>query len=137
MPSRLQGTIVRVFKLTARKYNRLFTVYTWPYIFLSLVGAILIDRVVGLRTGFFVVTVIAIFGKAIFTLGAFVDSFYVLIVRRLIMGCGIGSLKSCSNVFLYLWFKNKELAFAMSLVFCTCTILSVVQSLQLKEFQLE
>ena len=30
--------------------------------------------------------------------------------------------------FLYLWFKNKELAFAMSLVFCTCTILSVVCS---------
>ena len=122
MPSGLQGTIVRVFKLTAREYNLLFSAYTWPNLFLSLVGAILIDRVIGLRTGFFVVTVIAIFGKAIFTLGAFVDSFYVLIVGRFIMGCGIGSLKSCTTVFLYLWFKNKELAFAISLVFCTCRL---------------
>ena len=122
MPSGLQGTIVRVFKLTAREYNLLFSAYTWPDVFLSLVGAILIDRVVGIRTGFFVVTVIAIFGKAIFTLGAFVDSFYVLIVGRFIMGCGIGSLKSCSNVFLCLWFKNKEVAFAMSLTFCTCRL---------------
>ena len=122
MPSGLQGTIVKVFKLTARKYNLLFTAYTWPDVFLSLVGAILIDRVIGLRTGFFVVTVTAILGKAIFTLGAFMDSFYVLVVGRFIMGCGIGSLMSCLNVFLYLWFKNKEVVFAMSVVLCTCRL---------------
>ena len=122
MPSGLQGTIVRVFKISAREYNLLFSAYTWPDVFLSLVGAILIDRVIGLRTGFFVVTVTAILGKAIFTLGVFVDSFYVLVVGRFIMGCGIGSLKSCLNVFLYLWFKNKEVVFAMSVAFCTCRL---------------
>ena len=119
MPSGLQGTIMRAFKLNSRQYNLLFSAYTWPDVFLSLVGSILIDRVVGLRTGFFVVTVIAILGKAIFTLGAFVDNFYVLLAGRCIMGCGAGSLKNVANVFLCLWFKNKEVTFAMSLTFST------------------
>ena len=115
IPSGLQGTIIRVFKITAKEYNLLFSAYTWPDIVMSIVGGIVIDRVIGVRAGYLIATVVAIVGKATVTMGAFVDSFYVIVAGRFIMGCGVGSMKSVGAVFLSLWFKDKEIAFAMSI----------------------
>ena len=115
LPSGLQGTIIKVFKLSAKEYNLLFSAFTWPDIALSIVGGILIDRVVGLRAGFLIVTVIAILGQGLMTVGAFMNSFYLIVAGRFVLGCGIGTLKSVGNVLLALWFKNKEVIFAMSL----------------------
>ena len=77
MPSGIQYTIIKVFKLSAKEYNLHFSVYAWPGIALSIVaiGGILIDRVVGLRAGFLIVTVITILGQGLMTVGAFMNSF--------------------------------------------------------------
>ena len=122
IPSGLQGTMIRVFKLSAKEYNLLFSAYTWPDIALSIVGGILIDRVVGLRAGFLIVTVIAILGQGLMTVGAFVNNYYVIVAGRFVMGCGIGSLKSVGNVLLAVWFKKKEVTFAMSLTNGSCRL---------------
>ena len=122
IPSGLQGTIIKVFKLSAKEYNLLFSAFTWPDIALSIVGGILIDRVVGLRAGFLIVTVIAILGQGLMTVGAFVNSFYVILAGRFLMGCGMGTLKSIVSVLSALWFKNKEVIFAMALANGACRL---------------
>ena len=112
-----KGTIIRVFKVTAKEYNLLFSAYTWPDIVMSIVGGIVIDRVIGLRAGYLIVTVVAIVGKATVTMGAFVNSFYVIVAGRFIMGCGIGNLKSVGSAFLSQWFRDEKIAFAMAAMF--------------------
>ena len=122
MPSGLQGTIIKTFKISAKEYNILFSAYTWPDIFFSILGGILIDRFIGLRAGYIILTVVVIIGQGILTTGAFLDSYFIMVAGRFIFGVAIGSLKSISNVLLTLWFKNKEVTFAMSLTFCTCRV---------------
>ena len=122
IPSGLQGAIVRVFGINAKEYSLLFSIYSWPDIFLSLISGILIDRVVGLRVGFIAVTIITLIGEMVFTAGAFFNSFFTIVVGRFIMGCGSGSLKNLCTVFLVRWFKGKEVTFGVSLTFCSCRL---------------
>lgn len=120
MPSGLQGTIIKAFRLSSKQYNLFFSAYTWSDVVMSVAGSILIDKVVGLRVGYLTVTVIALLGQGVLTAGVFMGSFPVLVAGRCLFGCGMGTLKSIGNVVLASWFKDKEVTFAMSFTFCSC-----------------
>ena len=124
MPSGLQNTLVNVFKIDAKQYNILFSSLTWADVILSVIGGLLIDKVIGIRRGALLFSVIAVLGKLVFIAGAiYGDSYgYVFLVTgRFLFGLGVGPLNNVLNVFLALWFKGK-VTLAMSMTFCTCRI---------------
>ena len=93
-------------------------------VILSIFGGLLIDRAVRVRTRFITVMVLSLLGEAIFTIGTYMKSFSMTIVAGwfVLAGCELGSLKSAISVFETLWFKDKELIFAMSLNFCSTRV---------------
>ena len=118
LPSGLQITIMEVMNINAKQYNLLFSVYTWPDLILSVFGGILIDRVIGLRAGILLLSLLTLIGQTIFTVGMFINSFPIALAGRIVLGCGIGQLKTVIFVFIALWFKGKELSFISALGTC-------------------
>ena len=45
------------------QYNLLYSLYSWPNVFLSLVGGVLIDRFFGVRVGSIVFSCLVTFGQ--------------------------------------------------------------------------
>ena len=118
MPSGLQGTIIRVFEITATEFNLLFSALIWGDIILSLVGGVLIDRVIGLRAGYMIFVVVTITGQAIATMGAFMNSFYVIVAGRFILGCGVSTVINTAFAFMASWFTDNERTFASAVISC-------------------
>ena len=115
LPSGLQLDIINVMNINAKQYNLLFSVFTWPDLVLSVFGGILIDRVIGMRIGILLLVLFALSGQTIFALGMFLNNFTVALLGRIVLGCGIGLLKSLIFVFVAIWFKGKELSFITGL----------------------
>lgn len=122
VPSGLQSTVITTFKISSKQYNMLFSSYTWPEIIMSTVGGVLTDRVIGTRAGYLLFVFITVLGQGLFAAGAFLNVFEVVVAGRFIFGCGVGTMKSLGNVYVARWFKNKEIVFAMSILFCSCRL---------------
>ena len=118
LPTGLQKTLLNVIDIDAKQYNLLFSISTWPDVVLSVFGGLLVDRVIGIRVGVLLVAAIGVVGEAIFTIGGFFNSYAVILVGRVVFGCGIGFFKNILFVFMALWFKGKEINLVSSLSTC-------------------
>ena len=112
----IENTIIQVMRIDATQYNLLFSAFTWPNIILCLIGGIVIDRFLGLSRGFILVTLLSLLGEIIFVVGAFVDSFLIMLIGRFILGSGAKLLLVVIHAYEAIWFLGKEISFAMSLV---------------------
>ena len=115
LPSGLQKIILNVLDIDAKQYNLLFSISTWPDVVLSVFGGLLVDRVIGIRVGVLLVAVVGVVGKAIFTIGGFFSSYVVILLGRVVFGCGIWLFKNMLFVIIALWFKGKEINLMASL----------------------
>ena len=118
----MENTIIQVMRIDATQYNLLFSAFTWPNIILCLIGGIVIDRFLGLSRGFILLTLLSLLGEIIFVVGAFVDSFFVMLIGRFILGSGIELLLNVIHAYQAIWFLGKEISFAMSLGTSTCRL---------------
>ena len=118
----IENTIIQVMRIDATQYNLLFSAFTWPNIILCLIGGIVIDRFLGLSRGFILVTLLSLLGEIIVVVGAFVDSFLVMLIGRFILGSGIELLLNVIHAYQAIWFLGKEISFAMSLGTSTCRL---------------
>lgn len=114
-PGGIEDTIIKVMQVDTTQYSLLFSVASWPSVILCLIGGPLTDRVLGRRTSIALYTVIITIGQLIWALGAFVSTYWIMLIGRFLIGVGImiltAVLKSCT----VLWFKDKGLAaFALS-----------------------
>ena len=69
----------------------LYSVYNIPNFVMPLFGGLILDKI-GIRIGLLTFGFVIIFGQAIFTLGAYQNSFAWLLVGRVINGLGGESL---------------------------------------------
>ena len=65
----------------------LYSVYNIPNFVMPLFGGLILDKI-GIRIGMLIFTTVIVFGQAIFTLGAYQNSFAWLLVGRVILGMG-------------------------------------------------
>ena len=122
----IENTIIQIMRIDATQYNLLFSAYTWPNIILCLIGGIVIDRFVGLSQGFILLTLLSLLGEIIFVVGAFVDSFFVMLTGRFILGSGAKLLLVVIHAYQATWFLGKEISFAMSLGISTCRLAGAI-----------
>ena len=113
-PGGLEDTIIKVMGIDTTQYNLLFLVTTWPNVFVSIIGGIIADRILGPRSTYFIMILLIALGQFIWSLGSFVDYFWVVLVGRFAIGSGGMVATTVSKIFLAKWFGKKYLTFALS-----------------------
>ena len=117
LPGGLQNSIMQVIELDKTKYNLIFSSYTWPNTAMSLVGGLIVDRIVGRRKGLLIVSVVCLIGQSVFAAGAVIGSFWLIFAGRFVFGSGVGLTKSLVATMQTHWSSKSERSFVMSLGF--------------------
>ncbi len=126
LPGGLQAAMIRVMRLDDAHYNMIFSAYTWADIVMSLVGSVIVNQYIGIRIGFVVFLTIILSGQLLCAISGFVDSFWIFLLGRLIVGCGTGTSISILNSLQILWFEGKEITFIMSISRCFCRLFATL-----------
>ena len=121
-PGGLEEVIIRVMNVDTTQYELQFSASSWSNVVVCLLGGVLVDRVLGLRLGFFLSMMIAASGQLVWALGAFVGEYWVMLCGRLLLGAGSEMFFIIGNALLAVWFKDKEISFAMSIDISACRI---------------
>eukprot|EP00116_Pleurobrachia_bachei_P010180 sb/3470442/ len=95
--------------LEGSSFMLLYSLYSWPNVFLCFIGGYLIDRVFGIRLGAFLFGVVVTVGQLVFALGAYIDSKAVMYAGRFIFGLGGENLAVAANTYVVSWFAGKEI----------------------------
>ncbi len=118
LPGGLQAAIIRVMRLDDAHYTMIFSAFTWADIVMSVVGSVIVNQYIGIRIGFVLFLTIVLLGQLLCAVGGFVDSFFVFLLGRIVVGCGTGTTISILSSFQILWFGGKEITFIMSIARC-------------------
>jgi MFS family permease len=94
----------------------LYSIYSYPNIFLAFFGGLIMDRWTGVRWGAIIFTSLIFVGQTVFSLGIDGKAYYVCLAGRFIFGLGGESLTVAQNTFTTRWFDGKVLALAFGLV---------------------
>uniref|UniRef100_A0A0A9YJY8 Lysosomal dipeptide transporter MFSD1 n=1 Tax=Lygus hesperus TaxID=30085 RepID=A0A0A9YJY8_LYGHE len=108
-PGALQDKITKDMNLSTSQFAFLYSFYAWPNTVLCFIGGFLIDRIFGIRFGTALYALIVFIGQLVFAAGSLWDSFFVMVLGRLIFGIGGESLAVAQNYYAVLWFKGKAL----------------------------
>ena len=121
------GAIEKPYKLVMGRnqtsgYALLYSIYSWPNVFLPFLGGWLIDNVFGLRRGALICCLLVLAGNALVAIGPAVGSpastvtFAIAIAGRFIFGLGGETLTVSQNTFCARWFRSRERATAFAIV---------------------
>lgn len=113
-PGGLEDAIIKVMEVDTTQYSLLFSVSAWPSVILCLIGGPLNDRVLSRRPSIVLLAITITIGQIIWALGAFVKTFWVMVIGRFLIGAGFHVLTAVFRSCVVFWFKNKHLAFALS-----------------------
>lgn len=95
-------------------FNLLYSLYSFPNIFLPFFGGILIT-IFGIRKMYLILGFLIILGQLIFSLGASLNNFIVMIIGRVVFGLGGETINICQTTILVKWFYKNELSFPLGL----------------------
>lgn len=115
-PQALQSSLTspEFLNLSSAQYNLLYSFYSSTNIILPLVGGFLIDKL-SIRLSLFVFSSILIVGQSVFLVGGSTMNYTCMLIGRLIFGLGGECMAVTQTSSIARWFKNKELALALSL----------------------
>jgi MFS family permease len=113
-PGPLETQLENQFHMNSASYSLLYTVYSIPNMVLPIFGGILLDRL-GIRIGLILFCTVLTIGQFIFMLGGYSGSYSQMLVGRIIFGMGGECMGVAQSSIISVWFKGKELAFALGL----------------------
>jgi MFS family permease len=108
-PAALQDVMMSDLRITTDKFTLFYSVYSWPNVILCFFGGFLIDRVFGVRWGAIIFCGLVTVGQIVFSLGALVNTYWLMNVGRFIFGMGGESLGVAQNTYAVRWFHGREL----------------------------
>ena len=119
LPAALENTIINIMRVNITQYELLYSLYSWPSVFLAVVGGVLIDRVFGLRLGLLIFITIACIGQLLVAMGGYFNQFWLMVFGRFVYGGGSELSGSAVDIFTAALFRDRELSFVFGLVFGT------------------
>ena len=99
MPAALEHNIIQVMHVDTTQYELLYSLYSWPNIFLVVVSGVLLDKVLGVRLGLLITLVLSCLGQLLFGVGAILDQYWLMVVGRFILGTGTECSSLCVDLF--------------------------------------
>mmetsp|Transcript_14208 Transcript_14208/g.26807 ORF Transcript_14208/g.26807 Transcript_14208/m.26807 type:complete len:421 (+) Transcript_14208:1821-3083(+) len=125
IPSSLQLQLKGAFDMSDLQFNMLYSVYSFPNIFLPFFSGLFIDKV-GVRFGLVLFAALVVASQVLFALGASVKLYWVILLSRFVFGLGGESLSVAQSVVTSKWFLGKELSLAMGLALSVSRLGSVM-----------
>uniref|UniRef100_A0A7S3CJD5 Lysosomal dipeptide transporter MFSD1 n=1 Tax=Strombidium rassoulzadegani TaxID=1082188 RepID=A0A7S3CJD5_9SPIT len=113
-PGPLETQLQTQFHMDSTAFSLLYTVYSIPNMLLPIVGGIFLDRI-GIRSGLLLFCVVLTFGQFVFMLGGYQGSYNLMLLGRIIFGMGGECMGVAQSSIISVWFKGKELSFALGL----------------------
>lgn len=102
-------------KFTAFRLITLYSAYAFPNIFVPLIFLQLkINEPLFIK----ILSFLVLFGQSIFTIGIFLENFYVMLIGRFVFGLGCESFGIIINKIISNVFRNKELSTSMGILVC-------------------
>ena len=114
----LQSVLIKVMGINNTQYNLLISAPTWCDIVTATVGTIIVNKYIGIQWGVVICAIISFIGQLLVSIAAFVNSFKVMLIGRIIFGFVFGTLYSVIDTYTLKWFEDKEVTFAMSITRC-------------------
>ncbi|KAJ8328300.1 hypothetical protein QVD99_000811 [Batrachochytrium dendrobatidis] len=108
--------------------NLLYSVYSFPNMFLPFIGGQLADRF-DPRVVLLVFSTTVCVGQTLFSIGVSTKCFALMVFGRVLFGIGGESISVIQSTITTSYFKNKELAIALGLNLCISRLGSVVNSI--------
>ena len=121
IPAGLEQVIIQTLNIDVSRYTILYSIYSWPNIIFTVIGGILVDRILGMRLGLLLFMSVSTIGQLVMALGGFFDMFWLMVVGRFIIGVGGVIALITANAFAAVWFRGKEITFVFALLgTCGC-----------------
>uniref|UniRef100_T1ITK3 Lysosomal dipeptide transporter MFSD1 n=1 Tax=Strigamia maritima TaxID=126957 RepID=T1ITK3_STRMM len=118
--------------MSGNEYNLLYAVCAWTIAIVIIGAGFLLDKL-GNRVGAFLFSFLTISGSALFAGGAMMKRtnflLPMMLIGRILLGAGTGSLLILQNRMTSYWFKNKELALAFGVTLALNRLGSVLNFL--------
>lgn len=114
VPVGLTSTTIKVLNIGVTQYNLLWFVSALPSTILSAVGGLLTDKILGLRAGILLFTCTVLLGQVVWSVGTFLNIFWLMLVGRFFIGAGYNPLTIATHGLKTIWFQE-FLSTAMSL----------------------
>ncbi|OMJ89247.1 hypothetical protein SteCoe_8635 [Stentor coeruleus] len=118
-PAPLNLELIDELDINSVKYNMFYSVYSFPNIFLPLLGGFLIDSF-GVRSLVLISSSFSMLGQLIFAIGVQIRSYPLSLVGRAVYGLGGDNLELAQNIILIEWFTGKELSMAIGINTSIC-----------------
>lgn len=116
-----------ILDITPIQWGMFQTVYSVPNMILPLIGGVMLDQL-GIRSGLLLFTVILTLGQFVFYLGGAKESYWLMLLGRVIFGIGGESMNVAQSAIVTVWFKGKELAFALGVNLSISRVGSVINA---------
>ena len=114
VPQAYQTPLRKFFGMSSAGTQALYSVYSFPNTFMPIVGGIFISKY-GDTLSVLMFSMIMFVGNIIFTFGIWSDSYYMLIIGRLISGIGGENMITIQMVCVEKWFGDTHLSLAMGI----------------------
>ena len=110
LPAALESTIINVMRVDITQYELLYSLYSWPNVFLAVIGGVLIDRVFGLRLGLLIFITIACIGQLLVAMGGYFNQFWLMVLADLCLVVGLTCPAVLADIFAAALFQDSELS---------------------------
>lgn len=107
--------------------NLLYSVYSLPNLFLPFIAGRMVDRM-DPRIVLLMFSVLMSVGQTIFAIGVTSKQFPVMLAGRVLLGLGGETISVIQASITTVWFRNKELAFALGLNLCISRLGTVLNA---------
>ncbi|CAK74433.1 unnamed protein product (macronuclear) [Paramecium tetraurelia] len=126
-PQALQKQLTKDLDISISNYNLLYSAFSFPNIFLTLIGGIIIDFL-GVRFGIILFSAIVVVAQTIVALGGAFKIFWIMLVGRIIFGCASENLIIAQAAIIGKWFRGKELSTAIGYIMTIPELASAANS---------
>ncbi|CAD8068369.1 unnamed protein product [Paramecium primaurelia] len=126
-PQALQKQLTQDLDISISNYNLLYSAFSFPNIFLTLIGGLIIDFL-GVRFGIILFSAIIVVAQTIVALGGAFKIFWIMLVGRIIFGCASENLVIAQAAIIGKWFRGKELSTAIGYIMTVPELASAANS---------
>jgi len=113
-PQPLEAPIKELLNINDQEYSMLYSCLAVPNVILPIIAGYIVDSI-GVRPSMIIFSILVLAGQLLLTYGAWLLNFTVMIAGRVVYSLGADPLNIAQVVMVNRWFKEKELALALSL----------------------